>query len=550
VNARQGVRRWLPAAAWVLGGLAVFGLLLRISLTGRIDSDGANNALQAWDLLHGHLLLHGWDIGDANFYFFELPLNALTAAVFGLGNFAMHVASALTYLLVALCAVALAVTDSRGPARVVRAAVVVTVMAAPLLALQSVKTLLEEPDHTGTSVFILVAFLLVDQAARPRAGLPRDSAAGGDGGRGAPHSGESSPPEPAGLRLRTAISAPLLCVILCAGEFSDLTVRYVAVPAIVLVCGCRALAARRLRSPDAAFVAAAIVSVPLVAALSAVFTHLGGFIADAPRAQLAPTRLWPHQAIVTWGNLRLLYGGVSAPGTRLGGLGTAFGMVCLLVSLAGLAWVAWRWRRASRAELMLGIAIVVNFGLNLVSTLVHVDNPHEIAAVLPCGAVLAARLVPGRIANSMAAFAALTVAGLLAVIPLACAAVAPLDQPKTAPLTAWLRAHGLTYGLAGYWDSSAATLLSGDKVQIRTFNLSKPVSRSHYEVNNAWYDPAQHDATFIVADPGPGRNYPVAPIERAFGKPAGTYPVANFIVLVYHENLLPVLLRGGVNPGR
>ena len=76
------------------------------------------------------------------------------------------------------------------------------------------------------------------------------------------------------------------------------------------------------------------------------------------------------------------------------------------------------------------------------------------------------------------------------------------------------------------------------------------MSRSYYEVNNSWYDPAQHDATFIVADPGPGRNYPVAPIERAFGKPAGTYPVANFIVLVYHENLLPVLLRGGVNSGR
>ena len=165
-DARGVARRWLPAAAWVAGGLALFWLLLRISLSGRIDSDGANNTLQAWDLLHGHLLLHGWDIGDATFYFFELPLNAITAAVFGLGNFAAHAASALTYLFVAVCAVALAVTDSRGPARVVRAAVVVTVLAAPLLTEQSVKTLLEEPDHIGTSVFILVAFLLVDQTAR------------------------------------------------------------------------------------------------------------------------------------------------------------------------------------------------------------------------------------------------------------------------------------------------------------------------------------------------------------------------------------------------
>jgi hypothetical protein len=516
--ARGAKRRWLPAAAWVAGALALFGLLLRISLTGRIDSDGANNALQAWDLLHGHLLLHGWEIGDANFYFFELPLNAITAAVFGLGNFAMHVASAITYLLVAVCAVALAVTDSRGPARVIRAAVVVTVMAAPLLTLQSVKTLLEEPSHIGTSVFILLAFLLIDLTIRLEA------------------------------RLRAKFAVPLLFVILCAGQFSDLTVRYVALPAIVLVCGCRALAARRLRSPDAAFVAAAVVSLPVVVAMSAVSRHLGGFVADAPRSRPAPVHLWRHQAIVTWGNLRLLYGGVSAPGTRLGALGTGFGMLCLVVSLAGLVWVAWRWRRATRAELMLGIAIVVNFALNLVSTLVHVDNPHEIAAVLPCGAVLAARLVPARVANPMVAFAAIAVAGLAAVIPLAACAVAPLDQPTTAPLTAWLEAHGLKYGLAGYWDSSSATLQSGDKVQIRTFNLNLRVTRSYYEVNNFWYDPAQHDATFIVADPGPGRNYPVAPIERAFGKPVGTYPVANFIVLVYRQNLLPVLLRGGVNP--
>ena len=71
---------------------------LRISLGSRVNSDGANNALQAWDMLHGHVLLHGWLIGDATFYFFELPLNAITGLLFGMGNFAAHVASALTYL--------------------------------------------------------------------------------------------------------------------------------------------------------------------------------------------------------------------------------------------------------------------------------------------------------------------------------------------------------------------------------------------------------------------------------------------------------------------
>ena len=41
---------------------------LRISFTGHVSSDGANSALQAWDMLHGHLLLHGWIIGDATYY--------------------------------------------------------------------------------------------------------------------------------------------------------------------------------------------------------------------------------------------------------------------------------------------------------------------------------------------------------------------------------------------------------------------------------------------------------------------------------------------------
>jgi len=121
-------------AAWVAGGLVLFAFFLRISFGARVDSDGANSALQAWDLVHGHLMLHGWIFGDATFYAFELPLSGIVELLVGMGNLAVHVASALTYLIVAACAVALAVTSSRGPARAARGAVVVTVLAVPLLA--------------------------------------------------------------------------------------------------------------------------------------------------------------------------------------------------------------------------------------------------------------------------------------------------------------------------------------------------------------------------------------------------------------------------------
>jgi hypothetical protein len=39
--------------------------------------------------------------------------------------------------------------------------------------------------------------------------------------------------------------------------------------------------------------------------------------------------------------------------------------------------------------------------------------------------------------------------------------------PPAVPLAAWLKAHALRYGIAGYWDASAVTLQSGNQVQVR-----------------------------------------------------------------------------------
>jgi hypothetical protein len=504
---RSGVRRWWAAAAWAGGGLALFAFFLRISLGSRVDSDGANNALQASDMLHGNVLLHGWLIGDATFYFFELPLNAISELLFGLGNLAVHVASALTYLIVAVCAVALAVTDSRGPARTARCAVVVTVLTVPLLTRSSVTLLLEEPDHIGTSAFLLASFLLIDRAANRR------------------------------------FTAPLLCLILCAGQLSDLTVRYVAVPAIVLVCGYRVLAARRLRSGDAALVVAAAASVPLEALIRAAMRHLGAYSMAAPGARLSPMRLWPHHAALTWLNVRALFGAAVTPYTTLGRIGGAFGLVCLLAAVFGLGRVIWTWRAASRAEQLLGAAIIVNLGLFLVSVFPGAASSHEIAMVLPCGAVLAARAcVPARITGTPRAFLAVAATALAALVVLSAAAIRPPLRPATAPLATWLEAHGLTYGIAWYWDASIVTVQSGGRVKIRAVDIkydNKKVLVPIWETNTLWYNPSRYDATFVVADRN-GR-YPAADYERRLGRPVATYQVASWLVLVYRTNLLQQL---------
>jgi hypothetical protein len=501
--ARPAAQRWLAAAAWVLGSVAVGALYLRISRSSFVDSDGANNSLQAWDLLHGHLLLHGWLTGDANFYFLELPVNALTEAVFGLGNLAAHAGSALTYLIVTVVAAVVAVTGSQGSARAVRCAVVVVVLAAPLLTLQSMRYGLEEPDHMGTSAFILLSFLLIDRLTERR------------------------------------FAAPLVCLLLCAGEFSDSTVTYVAVPAIVLVCGVRALAARRLRSPDAAFAAAAVASFPLELLLRAVVTALGGFWVASPKTQIAPVSRWPHQAMITWRNLRILFGAVDSKTTLHGHLGDDLGLACLVAAIYGLAWVARTWRRASRADQLLSVGIACIVCLYTVSVLAKLGNAHELAVVLPSGAVLAARaLVPARITRVPVAVAVVAATAVLAVLPLASAARQPLDVPATTQLTAWLEAHHLDYGLAGYWDANSATVQSGDKVMIHDIDFRKGggLALPGYEASKLWYDPARHDATFVVAQArGP---YPVSAFEGFLGRPAATDRVGNYVVLVYKKNLL------------
>jgi hypothetical protein len=480
-------------------------------------------------LLHGNVLLHGWRIADANFYFFELPLNAIAVAVFGLGNFAAHAASALTYLFVTVCAVALGVTGSRGAARAIRCAVIIMVLAAPMLTTASLRLVLEEPDHIGTSVFILGSFLLIDMSARPETA--------------------ARPPEPAALARR--LTAPLLCLILVAGQFSDLTVRYVAVPAVALVCGYRALAARKLRSPDTALVASAVASVPLTMALSAVIVRLGGFTALAPWARVAPARTWPHHVPVTWDNIRLLFGAVHEPGTKLGVVGFAFGLVGLLAAVCGLVWVVCGRPRASRAEQLLWVAVVGNLGVDVISTAATPGNPHELAMILPAGAVLAARaVVPARISFPPVAFVAVALTVLAAIAPLASAATVPPERPFLGPVTAWLEAHGLKYGIASYWLAASGTLQTGDRVQIRTVDLGQPMPGfgrelidSGYQVEPAWYDPSLHDATFVIADPGAG--FPVAMFERAFGGPVATHTVGRYTVLIYQTNLLPLLGHAG-----
>ena len=105
----------------------------RMSRAIWVNSDGASNALQAWDMLHGNVLLRGWTLTDVTFFTVELPMYAVVEAVHGLDVDTVHIAAALIYtaVLVVSCVLALGRAGDRGRDGIARVGVVLFILAVP-----------------------------------------------------------------------------------------------------------------------------------------------------------------------------------------------------------------------------------------------------------------------------------------------------------------------------------------------------------------------------------------------------------------------------------
>jgi hypothetical protein len=511
------MRRWPTAAIFVVGGIALFAVLVRISYNIEVTSDAANNALQAWDILHGNALLHGWIIGDATFYFFELPIFAIAEAIFGLGAVVPHVASAVVYVLVIASAVALARTGSRGMAAAIRTGIVLAILTIPLLYLNGVSLLVAKPDHTGTAAITIMSFILIEKWAE------------------------------------RWYAALLLCLLLIAGQVGDATVLFVTVPAIVLVCAYRLVRARKMRTADGALLLAAVASTPLEMLLRSLLLHLGGYLMVAPNTRLASASMLAENFHLTVRGLVFMFGGITGARADLGLVGVVLAYAAIAASVYGFGRVIVTWTRATRAEQLLCVAIMLNIGGYLFSTLPVISNPREMVLVLPAGAVLAARglardsmLVRDGILAGRRAWPALAAAAVLTLVPLATAAAQPPAPQPEAPLIAFLKAHGLRYGIAGYWNASAVTLVSHGDIMVRSVaRRDHGMGANDWEAKADWYFPSEHVATFAIANisrtperlQGPN-TLTVADFEQVFGKPVATQHVAGQIVMIYNKNLL------------
>jgi len=509
-------RRWAWPVLFAAAGLALFAAYLRQAQTVPVMSDGASNALQAWDLLHGNVLLRGWTMSDVSFYTTEIPQYMLVVLAHGMNADVVHIAAAVSYTLLVLGAALLARGHASGREGVVRMVVAAGIMLAPSLGTGTV-TLLSNPDHTGTTVPMLVIWLILDRdpQSRPRAWVP------------------------------VAVTALLAWV-----QVGDPLVLYEGVVPLVVVCAIR-MVRRRGRLADnwyeLALAGGAIVSAGVASLALKLIHRLGGFAVRPPSVALAHVAHLPANVWVAVQSVLLLFGADFSGQQNGAHIGIA------LVHLAGVALAAWAFGRALRrfGSQDLVVQVLTVTLIVLLAAYVVRGNPnvagsaHEIAAVLPVGAVLAGRLLAGTLARGRLLIPALAlVLGCYAGIEVHNTIQQRPSDPN-AQVAAWLAAHHLSYGLADYWNANAMTVDSGNQVRVRYVSrIGDKLVQRPWESESSWYDPAQHDATFLVT-PGPASvcspGTPAgweAAARATFGPPSGTYRVAGFTILVWPKNLL------------
>jgi len=515
--------RWAAPLLFTAAAVVTFTCYLRMSLTVATNSDGAANALQAWDMLHGNLLLHGWWLSDVSFYTTELPEYMLVELVHGLNGDVVHIGAALSYTLVVVFAALLAKGRAAGAEAWVRMLIAAGLMLAPQLGVGT-QVLLLSPDHVGTVVPVLAAWLLLDRCGR---------------------------------RWWVPVAVGLLLAWTLVADAIVLYVGVAPLLAMGLIRSYHEIVQEGRRPSEAwyelALAGAALAALVVGLKVPSLIHAMGGYsIVPAPQS-LTQIGAMDSQAWLVGAGLLLLFGG-DFFGLRFG---LQTGLVLLhLVGVAAAAWAVWaatrRFLRDSDlvAELLvLGTLIIVAAYL-FSRQAAGIGYSHEMAPALPFAAVLAGRLLADRlIAGRLIPVAAAVLFGYVVTLGSnALAKPAPSEPPQ---LASFLARHHLHYGLSGYWQADALTLASGNRVDIRALQVNHgspgSVSASHWESDASWYDPRLHDANFVLlfaGKPGFAGEAGLTPfdpdgqIQATFGRPEHTYDLGRYMVMVWRQNLL------------
>jgi hypothetical protein len=506
------------ASCLVVTGLLYVAYLCQSRSLGT-DADGASNVLQAWDMLHGNVLLRGWWLSDVSFYTTELPEYVLVELVRGLNPGVINAAAAATYTVMIALAAVLAKGRATGTAGLLRAVIPVGIMLAPGPGF-SAATLLSSPDHTGTQVPLLLLWLAIDRL--------------GD------------------RRYLPWLAGALLTWV----EVADQMAIYVGALPVIVVSAIRICQRRESWRADAGLLAAAVASVVLAMAGTVLIRLAGGFVVAPVTVKFTAVAQIPRHLWLASESVLTLFG------ANFLGLHSWPAVAVAVLHLTGVILVIWACCLAGgrllaadgRLVPLLFAGIAINLAAYVLSTEANdLGSTHELAAVLPFGAALAGVLIPDRLPRRPAASVLLPASlALLAGYAgaLAYNAASPPRPPTTQAVASWLTANHLTSGIGDYWTSNITTVATSDRVEVRPVSLScGRFSPYAWESRQSWYAPA-NTATFLLlvrTSPG-GADGTAADATAQFGAAQRTAQIGRYEVLVWNHNLLPAL-TGGFAPG-
>jgi hypothetical protein len=533
---------------------------LGMAMTMQINADGASNALQAWEMLHGNVLLKGWTVTDVPFYSTELPQYALIELFYGLHEHVFRIAAAMTYTLLVMLVAFLALGGAKGRDRnLFGAALAIAII---LLPMPGVGYLVAfgGPNHLGTAVPLLVTWLALDR-----------------------------------LRAWTVATPVVIGLLLVWGQVGDPLVMYIGAAPLALVSAVRWWRTRE-RLELGLFIAACA-SVLAAKAILRLIDLAGGFDAHSPPSSFSsPGRWLDHAGLL--GEVTLINFGAYLPDMK-----TPVDTVVAIIRLAGLALViaavvlALR-VKGDRINQILAVAICVNCAAFIASTLpTDLLSARQVSVVLPLGAALAGRVLGPRLGSPLGlpqlglpqaepqlglpqvgpqaqpqlerpqaqpqlerppaepqvgpevgprvgprwkASLKLVLVGTL-VFFLGVFAWHALQPPRHEPkreMVAWLESRSLTHGLGSYWNANDLTLIAQNRIIVAPVIGTDRIKGYRWESKVDWYDPAKYEARFIIIDVDRPAYGTVELAVGQFGPPVETRTFDQFAILIYDKNLL------------
>lgn len=511
--------------ALFFGAVLLFLAYYRITFTQPIEADEANAVVEGLALSHGNLLLHHWVLTNVSFYFTDILWYGVGVALFGPSVELIHIIPCLIYFMVVALAMFLAGRNASGRTRLWAMGLTLILLGFPA---RVASKELHGIIHVGTVVFLLLAFLAMDDARRRNIRLPW-------------------------LRY--------LCVfvLLSMADASDTMTLFVGIVPCLLVSLLRWMRVPpERRATEAGWFIAALGAAIAGKGFLSLMTAVHGF-------QTMPVEPFFVALSHLGNNLVLTLGGILALfDADFFGEFVSLHSLLMLVCTLGVALIArtvWsiiaQWYQQFQQENRLDTerpsgdrlvqtltaVVVMNLGTFLFSSMANdIYSARYLMPCAACGAILAGRVGASTVQRSPFWRWGMAAVGLAMFALFAQQLRLPRASEPSVPVAAWLLSHGLTNGYGSYWDSAVTTLRSEGRVQVSpVLTNGRPIHPYYWFVDQNWYHAPAHFLIFDT-DSKPS-DVSLQTATQTFGPPDSSVQIGPETILVWTKDISPILRR-------